>query len=147
MGHYLRTSTDHKGHESLPSTPGAMARLGHDPFALAKARGTAYEEPRAYEDIRVPKNNPMGVGSGLVFGALLGFGLTWHVWWLAILAALGGIAAIIAYGVARTGERTVPAPEVEQETTRWLRTVEETAPVARSRETTPANRGLADHNA
>ena len=41
-----------------------------------------------YIDIHMPKNTPIGFYiAGTSF--ILGFGLVWHIWWLAILASLG----------------------------------------------------------
>lgn len=122
-------------------------RLGHDLFTIAKEHGDAYRRPQTYEDIKVPRNNAMGVTSGLVAGALLGFGLTWQIWWLVILAALAGVAAIVWYGIARIKEKIFAARAVAQETARWLGIVEASIAAQRTPKNTPANQNFAEHNA
>ncbi|MGH7068948.1 MAG: hypothetical protein ACREFO_02900 [Acetobacteraceae bacterium] len=121
--------------------------LVRDPFTLAKERATAYRAPERYEDIRVPRNNPMAVASGLVAAVLAGFGLAWHGWWLVILAVLIGTAATIWYGLTRTREKTIPARVVEQDTVHWLEAVNAATAITRADESSAANQGLAEHNA
>ena len=42
---------------------------------------------RAYQDIEIPKNSPVGViMGGLSF--VFGFAMVWWIWWLAILCGL-----------------------------------------------------------
>lgn len=147
MGAHSSITAEYGSHESSPTARASRRKLSHDLFAIAKERGTAYEAPETYESIRVPHNNPMAVASGLTFGTLLGFGLTWQIWWLAILGALAGATTIVGYGVARLRERTIPARNVELATSRWLEAIGATAAISRAKETTPANRGLAKHDA
>ena len=47
-----------------------------------------------YEDIELPKNSGMGLIIAS-FAFLVGFGLIWHIWWLAGLGLLGIIVGII----------------------------------------------------
>lgn len=74
---------------------------------LAEPVGTIH-----YKPIRVPKNTPLGLYIGsLAF--LSGFGIVWHIWWLAILAFFGLIACIIIRATDEQPDRTIPAIEVE----------------------------------
>lgn len=71
--------------------------------------------PRAisYEDIELPKNTGMGmVIAGAAF--MVGFGLIWHMWWLALI----GLAAVIVLLITRLTnddvEYVVTAKELEK---------------------------------
>lgn len=67
-----------------------------------------------YEDIRLPKNSPLGMciaGSALV----MGFALIWHIWWLAALGLLGVIAFIITRSNQDETEYTLTAEEVQRQ--------------------------------
>jgi len=78
-----------------------------------KEKGIAYKKPEHYHDIHLPKNT----AAGLVNGALaffFGFTMTWHIWWLAILSALGIVCTLIARAADDDTEYTVPAAEVER---------------------------------
>lgn len=82
-----------------------------DAFWEAKQRGL--EKPKRYEDIEVPKNTPLGMF--IAAGAfLIGFGLVWHMWWLAIV----GFVAVVVFMLVRFSddntERLITAAEVEK---------------------------------
>lgn len=66
-----------------------------------------------YEDISLPKNTPMGiyVAAG---SFLLGFGLIWHIWWLAALGLLGVIIVLIIRSMDTDTERVITAEEVKR---------------------------------
>jgi cytochrome o ubiquinol oxidase subunit I len=64
-----------------------------DAFWEAK-KITAHKKRIPFEAIALPRNSPVGIAiGGLSF--LLGFGLVWHIFWLAIVALLGIIVTII----------------------------------------------------
>jgi len=77
--------------------------------------GQKYGEPAAEpsqagerERIFLPKNTGAGViVGGLAF--LVGFGLIWHIWWLALLGLIGVIATLIVYLTKEDVEYEVPA--------------------------------------
>ncbi len=108
-----------------------------------KRAGDPYRSPEDYQDIELPRNSATGAVIG-VAGALAGFGLTWHIRWLAVLGAAVVVAAVIARSFARNLHRTIPADEVRRSHERWLRLVRHAVPVERERETTRANAGLAE---
>ncbi|HSW74568.1 MAG TPA: cytochrome o ubiquinol oxidase subunit I [Candidatus Saccharimonadales bacterium] len=58
-----------------------------------KTAETAAKAPH-YEPITLPKNTPSGVFVGAASFAF-GFGMVWHMWWLAIVALLAAITALI----------------------------------------------------
>ena len=51
------------------------------------------ELPKAEKEIEMPASTPVGLAIAACAGAL-GFGMVWHMWWLAALA-LAGIAACL----------------------------------------------------
>lgn len=64
-----------------------------DAFWASKS-STAKPSPVVYEDIYMPKNTAVGLYiAGFAF--LFGFGLIWHIWWLAIAAFIGGLVCLI----------------------------------------------------
>ncbi|MDA7947519.1 MAG: cytochrome o ubiquinol oxidase subunit I [Hyphomicrobiaceae bacterium] len=84
-----------------------------DAFQDLKERGIAYEKPKKYEDIYLPKNSPVGIvvgGLGFVFG----FAMVWHVWWIAIVCLLLITAALIVLSSADDNEYCITAKEVEK---------------------------------
>jgi cytochrome o ubiquinol oxidase subunit I len=76
---------------------------------LAKTGKVAKQK---YEDIHMPKNSPMGVYiGGLSF--LLGFGVIWYMFWLALISALGILACIIARLYEKHPDYYIVAKELE----------------------------------
>ncbi|MGA7799580.1 MAG: cbb3-type cytochrome c oxidase subunit I [Gammaproteobacteria bacterium] len=126
---------------NFPVPPEVTAR---DAFTRAKDSGVAYQVPEEFADIRMPKNSALGPILGGA-GALVGFGLVWHLWWLASAGMLAAVAAIIARGFARNTERLIPASEVEREHMKWLELVASTRAVSRLHELDSSNAGLAAH--
>lgn len=125
---------------NFPVLPELTAR---DAFMVAKEHGMAYRQPERFTDIETPKNSPLGIIL-CITGALAAFALVWHMWWLAALAMLASVAAIIWHGFVRDDERIVTADEVKEGYTRWLDAVAAAKPVSRDDEITPANAGLAE---
>lgn len=64
-----------------------------------------------YVDIHLPKNSALGVYIGLT-SFLIGFGLIWHIWWLAIAATIATIAIVIIRTLNDDTEYTVSAAEL-----------------------------------
>jgi cytochrome o ubiquinol oxidase subunit 1 len=65
-----------------------------DPYWNFKEHGGGMEMPEAPEEIEMPASTPAGLMIAVCAGAL-GFGMVWHMWWLAALA-LAGIVACLA---------------------------------------------------
>ncbi len=84
-----------------------------DAFMDMKEKGSAHRRPDHYSDIEMPKNAPHGlIIGGLAF--VLGFAAIWHIWWLAILVALGILFTVIARSMDDDIHYVVPAAEVER---------------------------------
>tara|TARA_R100000541_G_scaffold10712_2_gene18722 strand:+ start:1992 stop:4085 length:2094 start_codon:yes stop_codon:yes gene_type:complete len=114
-----------------------------DAFAVAKANGDPYAEPPTFENIQMPRKTGLGFVICVASGAL-GFGLIFYIWWLAILAILLILGALIGTSFRPETERTIPAAEVAAEYRCWLEAVRATTPVDRTREETADNRGHAE---
>jgi cytochrome o ubiquinol oxidase subunit 1 len=66
-----------------------------------------------YEDIILPKNTPLGmVIAGFAF--LAGFGIIWHIWWLAVVGFLGVVTTIIVRSTDEETQRTITASEIKE---------------------------------
>ena len=91
------------------------AVTGRDPFWQTKQEieaGGAKPTPE-YEDIHLPKNT----GAGVIiasFAFLVGFGLIWHIWWLAIIGFIGVIVSIIVKTMDEDSEYVLTAAEVKK---------------------------------
>jgi cytochrome o ubiquinol oxidase subunit 1 len=95
---------------NFPSIP-VVADI--DAFMDMKEKGIAHLQPDQYHDIEMPKNAP----HGLIIGALafvFSFALIWYIWWLAIVAALGVLATVIARSIDDHIHHIIPAAEVER---------------------------------
>lgn len=66
-----------------------------------------------YKDIRLPKNSGLGLVIG-GFSFLIGFGLIWHMWWLALVGLIGVITTIIIRCSDDETEYTLPATELKR---------------------------------
>ncbi len=119
---------------------------GRDTFTARKERGDAYRPPRRYQDIELPRNSATGAVIGIA-GAAAGFGLVWHIWWLAVVGVLAMWGAVIARSFVRDVHKVIAASEVARTETHWLQFVSQARPVARDGETLPANHGLAEQPA
>ncbi|HEX7651239.1 MAG TPA: cbb3-type cytochrome c oxidase subunit I [Candidatus Paceibacterota bacterium] len=83
-----------------------------DAFWAAKQEGLSPEA--RYEDIRMPKNT----GAGIVIAAfvfLFGFGIVWHMWWLAILGIAGAFICVLVRTFAEDTEYVLPAAEIRKQ--------------------------------
>ncbi len=67
--------------------------------------------PTVYTDIHLPKNTGFGVYIAAA-SFLLGFGLIWHIWWLAALGLIGIVSLIIVKTFDENSEYTITAAEV-----------------------------------
>ncbi len=71
-----------------------------------------FSKKPVYEDIMVPANTPDALYIALfVFAA--GFGLIWHIWWLAIAAIVAAVVTMFWHGLSDTdGERVITAAQI-----------------------------------
>lgn len=70
-------------------------------------------EKPAYQDIYLPKNSSLGLVIAM-FAFLIGFGLIWHMWWLAGIGLAGVIICIIVRTSNDDTEYLVTARELEK---------------------------------
>jgi cytochrome o ubiquinol oxidase subunit 1 len=64
-----------------------------------------------YEPISLPKNTPVGMYIAAA-AFLMGFGLIWHIWWLAVISLLALIVIVIWKTHDEDSEMTLSAKEV-----------------------------------
>lgn len=64
-----------------------------DPLWAQKQGHTPKPETH-YEDIHLPRNTPIGLYIGIL-SLILGFSMTWHIFWLAIISFIGIVACLI----------------------------------------------------
>ena len=68
--------------------------------------------PRAAQGIVLPAPSALGFILAL-FSVALGFGMVWHIWWLAVVGAIGIVAALLWHSWRPTPEVHVPARTME----------------------------------
>ena len=84
-----------------------------DAFWEMKRKGNPHRRSTEYHDIHLPKGTPAGFVIGTI-SFLLGFAMIWHIWWLAIAAALGILATVVVRSFDDDPEYVLPAAEVER---------------------------------
>lgn len=82
-----------------------------DPFWGWK-HGTPRPE-LVYEDIDIPRNTPMGLYIGML-SLIVGFCLTWHIYWLALIAFIGIVVCVIIRLSGKDIHDIIPAEEVKK---------------------------------
>lgn len=78
----------------------------------AAKRHEKTEKPK-YQPIVLPKNSSVGLIIG-AFAFMIGFGLIWHMWWLAIVGTIGVIVCVIIRCSNDNMEYTISAEEIEK---------------------------------
>ena len=91
-GHTLEWAT------SSPPQVYNFATIPHvddiDAWTEAKEKGQAYQTKASYSPIHMPKNTSAGVLMAASLTAFC-FAMIWHIWWLAVVGLVGGIAIFI----------------------------------------------------
>jgi cytochrome o ubiquinol oxidase subunit I len=70
------------------------------------------EEP-VYESILMPRNSPLAIVIA-GFSFLAGFGLIWHIYWLALIGLLGVISTVIYRSTDENTEYRISAATVRK---------------------------------
>ncbi len=79
--------------------------------ALAAADPNAKPAKPNYLPIHMPKNTGLGmVIAGFAF--LVGFGLIWHIWWLAIIGFVGIVVTLVVRSLDEDTEHVIPVSEI-----------------------------------
>lgn len=86
---------------------------GLDAFWEAKQDGSAYQQPKHYDPIHMPKNSGAGVVIA-AFSTLFGFAMIWHIWWMAIAGFVGMIATWIIHSFNDDVDYYVQVDEIER---------------------------------
>jgi cytochrome o ubiquinol oxidase subunit 1 len=124
---------------NFPVIPEVAAR---DAFAVEKAEGRPFIRPERYEDIRMPAPSVMGILT-LASATVIGFALTFWIFWLAALAFVFIAGAFIVRSFFEEAHVVIPAEEVRRANEAWISRIEMTRGVTRDEETSPENRGFA----
>jgi cytochrome o ubiquinol oxidase subunit 1 len=82
-----------------------------DAFADMKEHGYGLTPPAHYADIHMPRNTCVGLLIA-IFSAILGFGLIWHIWWLAAISAVAVLVTVILRTFDNDIDYILPASEV-----------------------------------
>ena len=93
-------------------TPSVTTRDAWWEEKQARRRGHMPKAP-VYKDIELPKNSGLGVMIAAMALAV-GFGLIWHIWWLAIVGLVAAIVLVIIRTTNDDIEYVVTAKELEQ---------------------------------
>lgn len=84
---------------------------GRDAFWQSKNSKSANAETPRYSDIELPKNSPYGFVIA-IFIFLCGFGIIWHIWWLAAIGLFAAIACFIVRSLDENTEYKVSAAKL-----------------------------------
>ncbi|OGL32964.1 cytochrome o ubiquinol oxidase subunit I [Candidatus Saccharibacteria bacterium RIFCSPHIGHO2_12_FULL_42_8] len=84
---------------------------GRDTFWQSKNSKSASTEKPKYEDIELPKNSPYGFVIA-IFIFLCGFGIIWHIWWLAAIGLFAAIACFIVRSLDENTEYKISATKL-----------------------------------
>jgi cytochrome o ubiquinol oxidase subunit 1 len=78
---------------------------------VAEDRYEAEHQPH-YETIHMPKRSATGFVTAF-FAVFLGFGLIWHIWWLAIVAIIGCLTVLLRQAWDMDREQLISGTELE----------------------------------
>lgn len=83
-------------------------------WELKQARKSGHmQKAPVYTDVWLPKNSGLGLMiAGFAF--LVGFGLIWHIWWLAGLGLLGAVVCVIIRANDDNTEYVITAAQMKQ---------------------------------
>jgi cytochrome o ubiquinol oxidase subunit I len=86
-----------------------------DAFWEQKEAAKRHEKPekQQYQAILLPKNSAIGLIIG-GFAFMVGFGLIWHMWWMAIVGVVGVVVCVIVRCSNDNVEYEVSAEEIEK---------------------------------
>jgi cytochrome o ubiquinol oxidase subunit 1 len=87
--------------------------MRRDEFWERKQRGTVAHNPATYSDILMPKNTAVGFYIGM-FSMIFGFGMIWHIWWMAILGLTAIFITIIIRALNDDTYYYVPAAKIKK---------------------------------
>lgn len=79
-----------------------------------KKQSGAFVKPASYSKIHMPKYTSAGAFIG-IFATIMGFGLVWYIWWLALVGVAGIVITWIAYSFNRDKDYYVQVDEIERD--------------------------------
>ncbi len=96
-------------HYNFPATPEVSTR-----DAWWEMKHSKDKPHKTSEDIIMPNNTGAGVFIA-GFSLVIGFALIWHIWWLAAVALIGGLATVIVRLSNDDIEHVIPVKEIAHE--------------------------------
>ncbi len=110
-------------------SPPAVYNFAHTPqnterdaFWDMKEKGqiSHHSDDVKYEDIHMPRNTPIGLfAGGITF--FIGFGIVWHIWWLAVASTLLCVAFLVYRSFQEDTDYYITAEEVRQTEENWVK--------------------------
>lgn len=82
-----------------------------DEWWYAKQEGVKKPKKEDYQDIHLPKNSGLGFAIGML-SFVVGAGVIWHIWWLALVAFAAIVVCVIVRTMNDDSEYTVTAAEL-----------------------------------
>lgn len=83
-----------------------------DVFWQMKKEGRAYQKPKQYKPIHMPKNTSSGVIIS-IFSLVFSFSMIWHIWWLALLGFTSVIITWIIHSFKKDVDYYVPVEDIQ----------------------------------
>jgi cytochrome o ubiquinol oxidase subunit I len=80
---------------------------------LARTKRAQSAPSPEYKPIEMPENSATGFITAF-FAVVTGFALIWHIWWMAILGALGAFATLLVFAFRDRDEFEVPVATIAQ---------------------------------
>ncbi|QJR82362.1 cytochrome ubiquinol oxidase subunit I [Alteromonas pelagimontana] len=115
---------------------------GIDAFAYAKESGAPYNVPSQYHEIVLPAPSSLGFIFMCLF-TLLGFALTWWIYWLALLCGLAIPVVLIWHSFRAEKCQVISAATVRQKDSAWRNQTQSAPGIKRDLESTASNKGKA----
>lgn len=91
-----------------------------DAFWHAKFYKKNHEQSPTYSAFSLPKNSPYGLMIA-ISAFVCGFGIVWHIWWLAGLGLLGAISCFVIRSLDEEPEYTISAARIKKLDTQYKR--------------------------
>lgn len=83
----------------------------HQRDAFWEMKQAKHHEAPQYEDIELPKNSPLGMY--IAAGAFMaGFGIVWHMWWLAVVGVIAVIIVMVIRSMDENTEYVISAEKI-----------------------------------
>ncbi|MGH8456294.1 MAG: cbb3-type cytochrome c oxidase subunit I, partial [Stenotrophobium sp.] len=108
----------------------AFTPIVHERDAWMDMKQRGYRRPQeGFNQIHMPKNTATGIVLS-VFSMACGFGLIWHIWWLAAASFIGIVATAIGHTFNYHRDYYIPAEEVARTEAAFTRQLAQQVPTS-----------------